>query len=72
MCRHHETMRQVLGKFYEDTVDKDDSKEDIENALSKITGPTSYGLTDLLGSGKKARNETIQGLNDCSLITKQC
>ena len=63
LCRHHETMREVLGDFYSERSGEvfggggiggfggSESGPAASAALSRLTGPT-YGLTDIIRAGK--------------------
>ncbi len=61
-CRHHETMRQVLGNFYSERSGSTTVEEDSPSAgmaLSRLTGPT-YGFRDIIRSGKATSEKKVE------------
>ncbi len=63
LCRHHETMREVLGDLYSErsSSHEDSAAPTAGAALSRLTGP-SYGLADIIRAGRTSdRKKKLEG-----------
>ncbi|TRY78537.1 hypothetical protein TCAL_04254 [Tigriopus californicus] len=61
VSENHESMLRVLGDFFNQSdYDVDESVDNVPNALKRLTGPT-YGLTDIIKSGRSRRNSNQPG-----------